>query len=53
MCRTSGQMCPIAAQCLKLGLAIEAPQGVWGGRVLVDGKDYYKNKEETNGSSNE
>lgn len=48
MCRTSGRKCPVAAQCLALGLAIAAPQGVWGGRVLVDGKDYYKhNKEET------
>ena len=48
MCKTSGRMCPVAAQCLKLGLAIEASQGVWGGRVLVDGEDYY-NKEEMNG----
>lgn len=50
MCKTSGRMCPLAAQCLRLGLALEADHGVWGGRTLVDGRDYYKqNKEETNG----
>lgn len=48
MCKTSGRMCPVAATCLKLGLAIEADHGVWGGRVLVDGEDYYQHKEETN-----
>ena len=47
MCKTSGVMCPLAAQCLRLGLALQADHGVWGGRTLVDGKDY--NKEETNG----
>lgn len=45
MCRSSGKMCPLAEQCLKLGLSLEASGGVWGGRTLVDGKDYY-NKEE-------
>lgn len=49
MCKTSGRMCPLAAQCLKLGLALEADLGVWGGRTLVDGEDYYQIKEETNG----
>lgn len=50
MCRTAGRKCPLVEQCLKLGLALEADQGVWGGRVLVDGKDYYlPTKEETNG----
>jgi hypothetical protein len=48
MCRTKGVMCPLAEQCLKLGLTLDAQTGVWGGRVLVDGKDYYK-KEETHG----
>ena len=49
MCRTAGVMCPLAEHCLKLGLALGAEQGVWGGRVLVDGKDYHvRNKEETN-----
>lgn len=52
MCRTAGVMCPLAAYCLKLGLALEADQGVWGGRVLVDGKDYYaRQTEETNDGS--
>jgi hypothetical protein len=46
MCRTKGVMCPLAKECLALGLAIEAPNGVWGGRTLVDGKDYYKHEEE-------
>lgn len=50
MCRTAGIMCPLAEQCLKLGLGIKADHGVWGGRTLVDGKDYYMhNKEEKNG----
>ncbi len=40
MCRTAGVMCPLAEQCLKLGLALEAKTGVWGGRVLVDGETY-------------
>lgn len=48
MCKTTGRMCPVAAQCLKLGQAIEADLGVWGGHVFVDGEDYY-NKEETHG----
>lgn len=48
MCRTSGEMCPVARECLALGLALGAPGGVWGGRVLVDGEDYYQhnNKED-------
>jgi len=41
MCRTNGIMCPVAAQCFASGLVQDA-DGVWGGRVLVDGKDYYK-----------
>lgn len=50
MCRTSGRKCPVAEQCLNMALALEADHGVWGGRVLVDGEDYYKpTKEETNG----
>ncbi len=52
MCKTAGRMCPVAAQCLKAGLATEAGLGVWGGRVLIDGKDYYNTEEETNGNSN-
>lgn len=48
MCRTSGVMCPVAAQCLALGLALEAPGGVWGGRVFVDGEDYYQHNEKEN-----
>ena len=48
MCRTAGVMCPLAKYCLKLGLALEADQGVWGGRVLVDGKDYYARQMEEN-----
>ena len=40
MCKTAGRMCPIAATCLKLGLELEAPVGVWGGRTIVDGTDY-------------
>ena len=52
MCRTAGVMCPLAEYCLNLGLALGASQGVFGGRVLVDGKDYYaRNKEETNDRS--
>lgn len=47
MCRTSGEMCPVAEMCLKQGLTIGAGSGVWGGKVLVDGEVYYK--EETNG----
>lgn len=42
MCRSSGVMCPLAEMCLSLGLELEAPVGVWGGRVLVDGKEYHK-----------
>lgn len=49
MCRTTGQMCPLAEYCLKLGLVLEAPVGVWGGRVLVDGEEYHTRKEEENG----
>lgn len=50
MCLTAGQMCPVTEECYDLGLAIGADHGIWGGRVLVDGKDYYAmNKEETNG----
>jgi len=49
MCRTTGRMCPVAEQCLKLGLSIEADHGVWGGKVLVDGKQYYEHEEETHG----
>ena len=49
LCTTSGEMCPLAKYCLALGLAIDAPVGVWGGRVLVDGKDFYKQEEEVNG----
>lgn len=41
MCKTSGRMCPLAEQCLKLGKVLEAPVGVWGGRVLVDGKEVH------------
>lgn len=41
MCRTTGQMCPLAAECLRLGKDLEAPVGVWGGRVLVDGKEQH------------
>jgi hypothetical protein len=48
MCRTTGQMCPLVAECLKLGLALQADQGVWGSRVLVDGRDYYEHKEKIN-----
>lgn len=48
MCRTSGVMCPLAAHCLALGLSLNAPTGVWGGRVLVDGEEYNTHKEETN-----
>jgi Transcription factor WhiB. len=48
MCSTAGVMCPLAKYCLKLGLALEADQGVWGGRVLVDGKDYYARQMEEN-----
>lgn len=48
MCSTSGQICPVADKCYKLGIALEAPVGVWGGEVLVDGKNYYK-KESKNG----
>lgn len=48
MCRTSGQMCPLAEMCLRLGLELEAPVGVWGGKTLVDGVDYYGG---TNGSN--
>lgn len=44
MCQTKGVRCPVAAQCLAAGLAIKAPGGVWGGRVLVDGQDYYGSK---------
>lgn len=44
MCKTTGRSCPLLEQCLKLGLALEADQGVWGGRVLVDGRDYYLNE---------
>lgn len=40
MCKTAGKMCPLAAQCLALGLALEADGGVWGGNTLVDGKIY-------------
>ena len=47
MCKTRGVKCPLAAQCLRLGQAV-GDHGVWGGRVLVDGTDYYK-KEETHG----
>lgn len=46
MCRTSGRKCPLAAQCLKLGLALEADHGVWGGKTLVDGKVYNTKTEE-------
>jgi Transcription factor WhiB. len=46
MCRTAGVMCPLAAHCLKLGLTLGADQGVWGGRVLVDGVDYYARQSE-------
>lgn len=46
MCRTAGVMCPIAQQCLALGLALRAPSGVWGGRVLVDGEIYRTNKKD-------
>lgn len=44
MCRTSGVMCPLAAECLRLGKALDAPAGVWGGRVLVDGKEQQDKK---------
>ncbi len=40
MCRTGGMKCPIAEQCLALGLALKAESGVWGGKVLVDGEIY-------------
>lgn len=53
LCKTSGEPCPLAAYCLQLGLALEAPVGVWGGRVLVDGKEYHSNKEEINGSNDD
>lgn len=49
MCMTAGQPCPIMAQCLALGLALQAPSGVWGGKVLLDGALYYK--EDTHGGS--
>lgn len=39
MCRTSGEMCPLAKHCLTLGKTLQAPVGVWGGRVLVDGNE--------------
>lgn len=42
MCRTSGVLCPIASLCFEYGVALQAPVGVWGGQVLVDGKPYYK-----------
>lgn len=45
MCKTRGVMCPVAAQCKRLGQAV-GDHGVWGGRVFVDGKDYYKKEEE-------
>lgn len=48
MCRTKGVMCPVAKYCNALGLALAAPTGVWGGRVLVDGQDYYERNEDTN-----
>ena len=47
MCTTSGVICPVAEQCLALGLAQAAPVGVWGGHVLVDGQLQYK--EDTHG----
>ena len=49
MCRTNGVQCPIAASCLKLGQSIKADRGIWGGRVMVDGKELHTTKEETNG----
>lgn len=52
LCRTRGVMCPLAEQCNALGRALNAPVGVWGGRVLIDGEDYYEKKEVTNDSSN-
>lgn len=53
MCKTSGRPCPVAKECLQLGLALEAVSGVWGGRVLVDGKDYYQHEQGgVNGSNN-
>lgn len=48
LCTTSGRMCPLAATCLSMGLALGSDHGVWGGRTLVDGRDYYEHKEETN-----
>lgn len=42
MCKTNGIVCPVAELCNALGNAIEAPVGIWGGRVLVDGEDYYE-----------
>lgn len=41
MCRTTGVMCPVAATCLKLGKALSADHGVWGGRVFVDGEELH------------
>ena len=47
MCRTNGIMCPVAATCFANGLVLSPDHGVWGGRTIVDGKDYHK-KESTN-----
>lgn len=52
MCRTKGVMCPLAELCLRLGTSFDDSHGVWGGRTIVDGKDYYaRNKEESHGDS--
>jgi hypothetical protein len=45
MCRTAGKMCPVAEQCLKLGLALPESSGVWGGKTLLDGKIYNQKEE--------
>lgn len=50
MCKTAGRTCPVADQCLKTGLSIQAPVGVWGGQVLVDGERYYPGRIKNNGS---
>ena len=47
MCKTGGRTCPLAKTCLKLGHALNAPAGVWGGRTLVDGQEI--NQGGTNG----
>lgn len=46
LCKTNGVMCPVAQYCNALGVALNAPTGVWGGRVLSDGEELYQHRNE-------